>query len=272
MATTRQRPNAQEPATRPASADRLEVIEDGGWRWRRVVRLAGAADVITLALTMALVIRGVDPIAIVLAALLVCGLWWSGLEGRKGGLIMTTIVVALIAVANASFGGVGALRHPASTFEFIQSAVMFVAAVVAVIGLVGALGQLRRGAEPPVGRALTTTLVAGGLVALAVVTGAAAGLAYDSASARPGDLRVTMKDTKFSTARLSAPAGRISVFAKNEDGARHTFTLVGRGVELDVPAGRSARLTFTLPGGTYRYVCSLPGHSSTMHGVLVVTR
>ena len=80
-----------------------------------------------------------------------------------------------------------------------------------------------------------------------------------------------MRDTRYSTTRLDASAGQISVRMTNDDLFWHTFTITGRGVDLKVPLGASRRATFELPAGVYEFYCRVPGHrQGGMHGSLVV--
>jgi plastocyanin len=101
-----------------------------------------------------------------------------------------------------------------------------------------------------------------------VATGLVTTLRISNPLLGPHDLVVATEGDSFSPARLAAPAGEVSVFVDNGDAARHTFTMDALGVDLEVPAGHNARVTFSAPPGAYEYFCSVPGHED-MRGTLV---
>jgi len=130
--------------------------------------------------------------------------------------------------------------------------------------------------------ALAGVIAAVGIGALVVPLGllvvAVAIIGYSSAttdaglSARPGDVRVTGKNVRFSPERLRADTGNVTVVFKNKDLFWHTFTIDALNVDIRVPVKATRRVTFDAPPGTYRFYCAIPGHDAAgMKGTLIVS-
>ncbi len=134
----------------------------------------------------------------------------------------------------------------------------------------GRLTQLRRG---PLGLARDAAFLVG--VALIGLTLAGGVLAADRAiSAGLPHLAVTASNMRFVPANLDVTAGEWVVLEfTNTDSVVHDWMVEGV-PNLDVPArpGQTARLRFVLDTpGTYRVMCSIPGHAEAgMVGTLVV--
>ena len=58
-----------------------------------------------------------------------------------------------------------------------------------------------------------------------------------------------------------------SLAVDSADPLRHTFTVLGTDVDVELPASRSVRTVVDLPAGTYDYICDITGHES-MTGTL----
>ena len=120
-----------------------------------------------------------------------------------------------------------------------------------------------------VGR-IALTLTATAALGAAAMTGAAATGATRSFTATPGDRLA------YSVARLSAPAGRVTLRMTNRDDIAHDIAV--RGKKLAKPkrgrivgTGKVSTVTVTLPAGTYTFYCTVFGHeSSGMRGTLKV--
>jgi len=100
-------------------------------------------------------------------------------------------------------------------------------------------------------------------VLAAVVTAAFA--LSGAATPTPGrvfTVRVDAKDFSFTLSRRSVPAGSTVHFVvRNRGGVPHDFVIQGRRTRLLGP-NRSQTLTLAFPRkGTFRYVCSVPGHA-----------
>lgn len=79
---------------------------------------------------------------------------------------------------------------------------------------------------------------------------------------------------RWSPAELRATAGDITFIVSNPTALNHDFTIQGNGVNARsgvLRPGSTTTLTLTgLAAGTYRYVCTIPGHEATMVGTLIV--
>ena len=126
----------------------------------------------------------------------------------------------------------------------------------------GVLGTLRRG------RYLIAVAAASLFVAGAVM---AADRAIDAAAT---PLAVTAKDVRFDPGEVHVTADRFAVLTfTNADPVFHDWTVEGL-ANVDVPArpGQTTTLRFRIDQpGTYRIVCTVPGHAAAgMTGTLVV--
>ena len=91
---------------------------------------------------------------------------------------------------------------------------------------------------------------------------------YDEAAAQEGDIELATEDIEFTDTSIDAQSGEVSVFVDNADGTLHTFTIDELNVDLDIPASKSARVTFQAEPGTYEFYC-VPHHED-MKGTLTV--
>jgi plastocyanin len=158
------------------------------------------------------------------------------------------------------------LTHAAPSFT--GAAVPSVLAVAAVLGLGGSAARWRAAPERSADLA---GVVAVGLLVVLLVAVPIAG--RNSVVVHPGDLRISARNVKFSTDRLSVHAGDIGVVFTNEDLFWHTFTVGKLDVNLRVAtSGRGRTVMKDVAPGTYTFVCAIPGHEQAgMKGELVVT-
>lgn len=86
----------------------------------------------------------------------------------------------------------------------------------------------------------------------------------------PASGDVTLNDFSFAPATLTVPAGAVSLTIANAGRLPHTFTIDGL-VNVSVPPGRTATVSFQASPGTYRVYCAEGGHVGLgMVGSLVV--
>jgi uncharacterized cupredoxin-like copper-binding protein len=92
-----------------------------------------------------------------------------------------------------------------------------------------------------------------------------------SASATVTSVTVTMKEFKFAFSRTSVPVGTVVFKLVNRGKVPHDFRIAGKKSALVKPGGTGVlRVTFS-KGGSYPFVCTVPGHASAgMKGVLAV--
>jgi uncharacterized cupredoxin-like copper-binding protein len=106
------------------------------------------------------------------------------------------------------------------------------------------------------------------LVALALV-GALAVAAVPIALA--ASVGVTGKEFKFALTSKTVRHGKVTFKFTNKGRLKHDFKIAGKKTALVKP-GKSASLTVTLKRGSYKYICTVPGHAAAgMKGTLKVT-
>jgi plastocyanin len=229
-------------------------------RWGTLVRVCAVASAIIEDL------RGLgvrDRESIVIGALMLiftcvtfsrrASIGWIGL----GALFVNQAFWMMTATADLTHAAPSVLGAAAPT----------VLSVTAALGLVGSVARWR-GADDRG----SVAIAASGLVLLAVLIVAVPALGRDAVTVHPGDVRISARNVKFSTTRLSAHAGDIGVVFANKDLFWHTFTVGKLDVNLRVAtSGRGRVVLRNVALGTYDYVCAIPGHESAgMKGKLVV--
>jgi uncharacterized cupredoxin-like copper-binding protein len=101
---------------------------------------------------------------------------------------------------------------------------------------------------------------------LAVTTAALAPIAIGSSD--PGarvtktSVSVTAKEFKFALRPTRATHGSVTFRIRNAGTLAHDFKIAGRKT-AKIPRGKSATLTVSLRRGTYRYICTIPGHAAS---------
>ena len=231
-----------------------------GIDWRILAVWTGIATAVALLIFTAIIGAIIPPI-IVFAVLYGTAVWLTRRSGRAGT-IMLAILSALFLASNAPFI-LPSLAVPASTVDFVMSGLLV---VLALSNLVSAIASLRRSSTGAraglVGRATLALML---LVVVAAVIGR---VTYDSPPAQTGDIEIAAQDFEFSTDVIEAEGGEVSVFIDNKDSALHTFTVEELDVDVAIPGGSTARVTFDATAGSYEFIC-VP-HESDMKGTLEV--
>jgi plastocyanin len=232
----------------------------GSGGWKSFLRTCAIASVIVVALIN--IFAGIIPPLIVFALLWVIGLFWLA-KATKGPAILLLVVLVLYMALSLPFI-LPAMMVPASAGDFILN----LAAVLAAIGgVVAAIFVIRGRVEPSdsprtLGRVLIGLFVVGTLVSIfSLVT-------YEDATMQEGDVELVARDIEFEQTSLEADSGEVAVFVKNEDSTLHTFTIEELDVDLNIPAGKSARVTFDAEPGTYEFFC-VP-HKEDMKGTIEI--
>jgi uncharacterized cupredoxin-like copper-binding protein len=101
--------------------------------------------------------------------------------------------------------------------------------------------------------------------ALLIVIGAFAaishGAAKPTANAAKTSVSVSAKEFRFTLNRTRAPHGSVVFHLTNRGQLGHDLQIGGRKTRV-IGAGRRATLTVTLKRGSYRYICTVPGHAA----------
>lgn len=236
-------------AIAPTSATRGDGPRTGEWL-RLLAWLAGTVafvDLVFIAL-----VREVIPPLVVGAALTGIGI---GIVRRfpRSAAIVLGLTNLLLLVGALQFGA-GHLAHPSSGIDFSHAAIGILGRLTAVGAAVMALRR-----TPPSGaRRLATVAV--GLLGATLVVAAVATVAATGAEPDPDDVVTVIADHDFAE-RIEVAAGD-TVFVDNQEPFRHTFTVAGTAIDVDVPADQGVRIPIDLAPGTYEVICDIPGHEA----------
>lgn len=227
--------------------------------WTPVVGWAAATIAAVDVLFLTLVGELIPPVAI---AALVTALGIGLLRVRpRGGASFLAIWSLLWAVGSVPFV-VTHLTHPESGIDFVHSVVSGPGRLL----LAGAAVAAWRGLAPASARRSGLVAMVGlGLVA---ATGVVATVASSGAAAAAGDEIAPVRQAAFPDSMAVASGG--TLFVDNQDLFRHTFTVEGTGVDVELPAKQGVRIPIDLAAGTYEVQCRVPGHES-MQATLTVT-
>ncbi len=228
--------------------------------WPRLLRWAAIASIVIIVLIN--VLAGIIPPLIVFAVIFLVGVIWLR-RATKGPAILLLVAFIAHLLLSAPFV-IPTLTVPASAGDFILNIGSLLATLV---GIVAAIAVIRGRLETsPAARSLAMGAV--GIFVLGTLASIIATVTFEDAVAQEGDLELVAEDIEFQDESLDAEAGDVSVFVENKDNTFHTFTIDELDVHLDIPAGKSARVTFNAEPGTYEFYC-VP-HKETMEGTLVV--
>jgi uncharacterized cupredoxin-like copper-binding protein len=83
---------------------------------------------------------------------------------------------------------------------------------------------------------------------------------------------VTGKEYKFTLSKKTVRHGSVTFKFKNAGKLTHDFKIAGKKTKTILKGKSAAPLTVKLKKGTYKYVCTIPGHADKgMKGTLRVT-
>jgi uncharacterized cupredoxin-like copper-binding protein len=111
------------------------------------------------------------------------------------------------------------------------------------------------------------------LAFLAVVVLVAAAIAVPvTIAVGATSVSVTGKEYKFTLSKKSARHGSVTFKFKNAGKLSHDFKIAGKKTKIILKGKSAAPLTVKLKKGSYRYVCTIPGHADKgMKGTFRVT-
>ena len=90
----------------------------------------------------------------------------------------------------------------------------------------------------------------------------AAASTVESATPFPSDIQVIASGVEFDLTEIVVVPGSNGFWVDNQDGIRHTFTIEGTDMEIDVPGLSAQRANFELAPGAYTVFCAVPGHEN----------
>lgn len=131
------------------------------------------------------------------------------------------------------------------------------------------LKNIRRAASPAA--AVAAVLLIGGCGSGGESSAPKAGAAPTSAAAGVV-LDVEGGEFTFAPSALKASAGETTIRFVNKGAVEHDYTIEALKVHVTAQPGKTAEAKVTLKPGTYKSVCTVPGHlQSGMKGTLTVS-
>ena len=108
---------------------------------------------------------------------------------------------------------------------------------------------------------------------LAVVVLVVAAIALPiTIAASATSVSVTGKEYKFTLSTKSVRHGAVTFKFRNAGKLTHDFKIAGKKTKLVLKGKSAAPLTVSLKKGSYKYICTIPGHAEKgMKGTLKVT-
>jgi hypothetical protein len=184
------------------------------------------------------------------------------------GIVLTVVGVALMRVRRRA----GILVLAVTAAMLLVGAVPFVVDWVHImIGTFGRLFVLGVAVKAWRSRSDASARMAGVLAlgALGALTSVAlvATAATSGDERRDGDITVSIDSTAFPEQIVAG--SRDVLFVDNSHVFRHSFTVEGTDIDVELPALQAVRVPIDLATGTYAVICNVPGHED-MTGVLIV--
>lgn len=168
-------------------------------------------------------------VGVVLAVLMLFGLWWT------------------------VFG----LFTPGSFFDFVPGLLVLPGALLAIIAGIGAIRATKRGdatAEPVAGEKRGLRIVLTVVIVLAVVSAALTFLGRSTADEADADSVIALSDFEFPDDEISLAADS-TVLVRNDDPFLHTFTVEELDIDVVLSPGASELVEIPADPGTYIVFC-----------------
>jgi len=193
---------------------------------------------------------------------------WGLVVGLLGGLV--GVMFSLDSIGEN-------LSSPDSFLDFAYRPVFWGGGTILVLtGTIGGLVQHFRGRTSARGPAMVTKAAIGLLAVVAALSVYSAaltisGVDHVSAADKQGATILTANALRYDLDTLAAsPGGRTKIVVKNDDPARHTFTVDALGIDVELgPRDERLILLDSPPPGTYEFRCRITGHER-MKGILRV--
>lgn len=226
--------------------------------WQRLLVAATAVVISADVAIQALAQTIIPPLAIVtLVSLVGLGLLaWK----RRVGIAVLGVVALVWGLGSLGFSA-DHLQHPESGIDFVHASIEVLGRATMIVAAVAAW----RNAAPTWTRRVGFGVVA--LLATAVVVGGSASVARAGDAQQAGDVTATVEHATFPE-EVRVAVGD-SLYVDNDDLFRHTFTVEGTAIDVELPSKRGARIPIDLEAGSYTVLCVVPGHEF-MQGTLVV--
>lgn len=217
--------------------------------WDRLL-VAAVVVVIVADLTVQVLAQAVIPPLVIATLVSLIGLGllrWK----RRVGIAVLGILALVWLLASVGFSADN-LQHPESIITFVHATIEVAGRATIVVAAIAAW----RGTAGTWTRRVTFGAVA--IVAAAAVVSTATSVAGAGDTPQTDDVTVTIAHAEFPSG-MRVAAGD-SLYVDNTDLFRHTFTVEGTSIDVELPSKRGARVPIDLPAGTYDVICTVPGH------------
>ncbi len=231
---------------------------DPSSNWDRLLMVSAAVVAVVDLVYMALVAEIIPPMATGIV-LTVVGVALVRVRRRAGILVLAVTAAALL---------VGAVPFVVDHISHPESGVDWMHIVIGTFGRLFVLGVAVKTwrSRSDASARMTGVLALGVLGALASVA-LVATAATSGDERRDGDITVSIDSTAFPE-QILAGSGDV-LFIDNSHIFRHSFTVEGTDIDVELPALQAVRVPIDLATGTYAVICNVPGHED-MTGVLIV--
>lgn len=226
--------------------------------WDRLLMVSAAVVAVVDLVYMVLVAEIIPPMAIGVV-LTVVGIALMRVR-RKAGIVVLASTAVVLLIGSVPFV-VDHIGHPESGVDWMHI-------VIGAFGRLFVLGVVMKAWRSGSDAAARMT----GVVALGVL-GALASVALVTTAAtsgderRDGDITVSIDSTAFPE-QIVAGSGDV-LFIDNSHIFRHSFTVEGTDIDVELPALQAVRVPVDLAAGTYEVICNVPGHEE-MTSVLIL--
>lgn len=233
--------------------DPQEVRRPSTAGWARLARGAALTMVVWSLALQATVRALIPPVAMIGVVFFILAAFLAAKRRRLG---LALAVFTALAYAGNLPTIVAELGSPESAPTFILTLLSSVGAAAA---LLGGLGMYLRWSSRSVG---VLTLGAAGVLAVGSIVSLSVAATTESEPARAHDVAVAATRLGWEPGEITIAAAGGGVWVDNRDPLPHTLTVEELGLDLHIPAFTTRRADVEGPPGTYRVICTIPGHES----------
>lgn len=226
--------------------------------WDRLLMVSAAVVAVVDLIYMALVAENIPPMA---TGIVLTAVGFALMRARrKAGILVLAVTAAVLLVGAVPFI-VDHIGHPESGVDWVHIVIGTFGRLF-VLGVAVTTWRSRSDASARMAGVLALGAL-GALISVALVATAAT----SGDERRDGDITVSIDSTAFPE-QIVAGSGDV-LFVDNSHVFRHSFTVEGTDIDVELPALQAVRVPIDLPTGTYTVICNVPGHED-MTGVLIV--
>ena len=234
----------------------------GALNLRAILTLTAA---VSAGIFAAIGIRHVDREAIAFAILFLIGVALLRV-GRHG--LLGIVALGLLSLDTLFWmltATISNVQNGEAAFSVVQPLVLTITSAITLATVGVALVRRLQGLAP---RWRQVGPVA---VAAFVIAFGAEAIFSSAATASGSGVSLTIHNAAYSTTRLNAQSGQVTLAVTNQDLFWHTVTIDQLHVNVAIPIGGHRDIHFSAPSGTYTFYCAIPGHRQAgMVGTITV--